>query len=153
MVAVPVRPFDAATCAAVLPLPYFFDESDFEDAWMVAAAVPPEPPEAVHVLAFWYVQVVSFFVSFAGFMPGVVDDVFVLWLDAPACTCVEFELWVELVVWAVVACFSCPGAVAELPCPGSARAAALQAAAATAQAHAAAKRAKGRLICVSPISR
>jgi hypothetical protein len=29
---VPVRPFDAATCAAVLPLPYFFDASDFEDA-------------------------------------------------------------------------------------------------------------------------
>jgi hypothetical protein len=43
MVAVPVSPFDAATCAAVWPLPYFLDESDFAEAWTVAAAVPPVP--------------------------------------------------------------------------------------------------------------
>jgi hypothetical protein len=83
----------AATCAAVLPLPYFFDESDFDEAWIVAAAVPPEPPEAVHVLAFWYVHVVSFFVSFAGFMPGVVADAFV---PALALTLAEPETCVWL---------------------------------------------------------
>ena len=60
-----------------MPLPYFFEESLFDEAWMVAAAVPPVPPDAVHVLAFWYVHVVLFFVLLAGFIPGVVADAFV----------------------------------------------------------------------------
>jgi len=134
---------DAATCAAVLPLPYFFDESAFEEAWIVAAAEPPVPPDAVQVFAFWYVHVVLFFVSFAGFIPGVVADAFV-----PALALAEPETCAWLCVWtdAVAACFSWPGAVAELPLPESARAVALKAAAASAHTDAAARRAKGPLI-------
>jgi hypothetical protein len=68
-----------------LPLPYRFDESDFDDAWTAAVAVPPLPPDAVHVVALWYVHVVLFFVLFAGFMPGVDVAAFA---PAPAATCV-----------------------------------------------------------------
>jgi len=98
----------------VWPLPYFFDESAFDEAWIVAAAVPPEPPDAVHVLAFWYVQVVCFFVLFAGFMPGVVADALV-----PALELAEPEACVWLCVCAdeFAACFSWPGDVVDALAP------------------------------------
>ena len=124
-----------------MPLPYFLDASDFEDAWTVAAAVPPVPPDAVHVLAFWYVHVVLFFVSFAGFMPGVDADAFVPALAEPE-TCAWPCVWPWVWVDAVAACCSWPGAVADLPLPGSASAVAPKKAdAATAHAQAAARRA------------
>jgi hypothetical protein len=51
------------------------------------------PPDAVHVLALWYVQVVSLLVSFAGFIPGVDAEAFVPALAEPA-ICAWVWVWV-----------------------------------------------------------
>jgi len=83
MVAPACTPFDAATCAAVFPLPYCFDESAFAEACTVAAAVAVLLPDAVHVVELSYVHLVPLFVLFAGFIPGVVADAFVPALAEP----------------------------------------------------------------------
>jgi len=112
IVAPACTPFDAATCAAVLPLPYCFDESAFAEACTVAAAVEVLLPDAVHVVELSYVHVVPLFVLFAGFIPGVAADAFVPALAEP-----DTWAWCCVCADAVVDCLSCPGAVAELPWP------------------------------------
>jgi hypothetical protein len=87
--------FDAATSAAVLPLPYSFDESFFFDAASVGAA-PVEDVAATHVALELvpppYVQFVSFCVELSGFMPDVLALAFaVCWLDA--------DVWFDAEVW------------------------------------------------------
>jgi hypothetical protein len=110
IVAPACTPFDAATCAAVLPLPYCFDESAFAEACTVAAAVAVPLPDAVHVVELSYVHLVALFVLFAGFIPGVVADAFVPALAEP-----DTWAWFCVCADAAADCFSCPGAVAELP--------------------------------------
>jgi hypothetical protein len=112
IVAPACTPFDAATCAAVLPLPYCFDESALPEACTVAAAEAVLLPDAVQVVELSYVHLVPLFVLFAGFSPGVVAEAFVPALAEP-------ETWARFCVCAdaVADCFSCPGAAAELPWP------------------------------------
>jgi hypothetical protein len=111
IVAPACTPFDAATCAAVSPLPYCFDESALPEACTVAAAFALLLPDAVHELELSYVHFAPLFVLSAGFTPAVADAF------APAL------------------------ADADCPWPESARAVAVNAAAATAHALAAARRA------------
>jgi hypothetical protein len=73
MVAPACTPFDAATCAAVFPLPYCFDESAFAEACTVAAAVAVLLPDAVHVVELSYVHLAPLFVLFAGFIPALAE--------------------------------------------------------------------------------
>ena len=134
-------PREAAICAAVLPLPYCFDESFFAFACAVFE------PVDVHVFASWYVQFVPFAVLFAGFMPGVDEDPFVPWLGEP--DCVELELELDCVDCDVESFFCCPGAFGFPP----ANAGAVMMLVAAANAQAAARRAEGRLISSSPCSR
>src|SRR5438046_1916535 len=118
------RPF--AICAAVLPLPYRFDASalvvfGFDD---VHVALVPVPPPVLHFVQ-WSVELL-------GLMPGAVSD-WATGCAASACGCAACGCAGS------PACFTCPGAFAELPLslpfPLSARAVVANSAAATARAN------------------